>query len=698
LLAAGQIGIGIVATFMAYAISLKLQFGLNDLHIVPYFSSVLCQASLLALWAATTGVVLWKRIAGLVVGSAYIEGLLRLNLDEFVGCATLTVLMSTGLLLAMPVLGIRIVRRIVVDPPQAQASTGLKFSIRSLMVFTVFIALLSAGARALQGLPGDSSLIVVVWALCIVAIGLATLWAGLGEAQPMRFCPFLFGFALVLGVFFAFAVGASRADWVYILLTDLLYTVAVLGSLLVLRSCGYRIMGRLMQSPNAAVDPQREDQLAMVSSESVNVSSLAPQSNRLGPVLIVVGTLALNGVAPLYAQESALGNGMIVRSAPSYHRGGPERLGEFRGFHLPEQPVVAWKLENGAGFGDPIVVDGVILICDDAGAFWGIKSEDGEVLWHLEHVAPRTSEAMAVDGDRVFISSDDGLTALSLKTNQVIWRYAISGGAGESSPLVLDGTVFVAGYDGFVHAVDIAAGRVKWKRDIVADAPEPPPGFDPKRAVVGGNAARPRTIASDGAGLFVPIFDQSRVVALELRTGEKRWSFAAKGWIYGEPAVTEDSVLIGSQDDQLYCVEKLTGESRWNCKTKARIECGAAVRDGAVYFASCDGFLYSANAKTGRRNWAFETLKRSDGKHYAIYSAPLAATDAVCFGSFDGYLYAVHSASGELKWKIEPVETGEIASSPCTDGHRVFVVVRSADRRNGTTTLVAIGERNAPKP
>ncbi len=56
----------------------------------------------------------------------------------------------------------------------------------------------------------------------------------------------------ILGAFFAAAVHAHSAGWVYILLTMLLYSAALLGSLAVVRSCGYRLDSSSETSPHDA--------------------------------------------------------------------------------------------------------------------------------------------------------------------------------------------------------------------------------------------------------------------------------------------------------------------------------------------------------------------------------------------------------------------------------------------------------------
>ena len=384
------------------------------------------------------------------------------------------------------------------------------------------------------------------------------------------------------------------------------------------------------------------------------------------------------------------------RYDPSILRGGPARLGDLGDIKLPGRAELLWRFDFDQGLGDPVVADGVVYVCGDEGSIFAIKADGSSIVWQDDKPGRRFAEAPAIVGDRIYIATDQGLSALTRAGGKPVWDYAVVGGASESSPLVVGGLIVVAGYDGFVHAVKAADGTLAWKLDIVKDAPPPPPGFDQQRAVITGNAARPRTMASDGSTVFLPIFDQSRVVAVDLATGKRRWSFQTKGWMYAEPTVSGDDVFVASQDKSLYCLDKAAGAVRWSFPTKWRVESGVAVRDGSAYFGSCDGFFYRVDIKTGKAVWSFETPKGDDGKHYPIYSSPIASGDAVSFGSFDGYIYALKTADGSVAWKVRPVEGAEVTSSPVTDGRVVVATVRFDQfKKAGANALVGIGEPKA---
>jgi hypothetical protein len=244
-LALANLGLGVVAALLA-PIRVSGTFGLDHILVVPLCASVLCQAVLLALWVASSGVSPWGRMAGLVAGASFLEALLfPADLGrEFFGISTITIAVTTAICFVGRTLGMRLARQDSQGQPARAQVEGLRFSIRGLMLFTAAVALLSAGARALQETPRRMILLMAVWAMCFVAVGLAALWAALGNVRPLGRGQVVLVLSPLLGAFFAFAAGAHPHGWAYIILIMLLYAALLLGSLLVVRSCGYRLVRR----------------------------------------------------------------------------------------------------------------------------------------------------------------------------------------------------------------------------------------------------------------------------------------------------------------------------------------------------------------------------------------------------------------------------------------------------------------------
>jgi hypothetical protein len=242
ILALAHLALGGVTSVLAQ-VEISTLFEFKHIPSVPFFAAAFCQSFLLSLWGAASQVMLWKRLAGLVTGVLYLEALAPRDLRrEFPGIWTITITVTMGSLLVLRRFGVIVKRPGDHGQPARPEPKGPRFSIRGVMIFTAAIALLCAGARALQASSQRLLLIILVfvWVTSIVAVGLVSLWAALGDARPLRRGPAVFVLSPALGVYLA--VPAHTAGRVYILLIMVLYPTALMASLLIVRSCGYRLV------------------------------------------------------------------------------------------------------------------------------------------------------------------------------------------------------------------------------------------------------------------------------------------------------------------------------------------------------------------------------------------------------------------------------------------------------------------------
>lgn len=240
---------------------------------------------------------------------------------------------------------------------------------------------------------------------------------------------------------------------------------------------------------------------------------------------------------------------------------------------------------------------------------------------------------------------------------------------------MIDGPVIAGGGDGFAYALDAETGDERWKSDVVTGKPADPEGFDGQRARIGESIARPESPASNGTRVFVPIFDQSRIVALDLKTGKTLWSYQAKGWIGDGPTMAEGKVFIGSQDQKIYALDAETGNLAWSFETRWLADGDLAYADGSIFACASDGRCYRIDAKTGQKIWEYETEVGPDKKPFFLSGAPLVDATAVDFGSWDGYRHALNREDGTLKWRHKPHIHGEHVHAPITDGKRLYVPI-----------------------
>jgi hypothetical protein len=230
-------------TYMYGPAGLLPILGLDMILIVPVVASCFCQAVLLGLWAGWSRTNPWARLAGLAAGSALLELLPPEDLRrEFAGIFAATAFLSVASVLALRAWGISLNRPNDRPPGDDPAAAGPRFSIRSLMVLTAGIALIGAWARAMPAGRGTTRFPALTWATLVLVSGLLAAWAVLGRGRPGLRWPIALSLTAALGAAFAASVSAHREGWVYILLIMEGYGSALLSSLLVVRSCGYRIV------------------------------------------------------------------------------------------------------------------------------------------------------------------------------------------------------------------------------------------------------------------------------------------------------------------------------------------------------------------------------------------------------------------------------------------------------------------------
>jgi outer membrane protein assembly factor BamB len=367
-------------------------------------------------------------------------------------------------------------------------------------------------------------------------------------------------------------------------------------------------------------------------------------------------------------------------------RGGQERTGSIAGRIAIEHPELLSLIRTDGDPGEALLADGVIYVGDRSETIHAIRIADGKVLWRAPGIG-FVYCAPARKGDAIYVTSQFGLKALSRADGKVLWNMGLDGVATESSPLIVSDRIIVGDTAGTITAVSFD-GKVIWKYSVTADdrdrsKPDEPDGAD---------EVRPRTAASDGSIVYQPVFDMKRIFAIDLKAGRRRWAFETKGWIYGVPALSNDKLFFGSQDNHLYCLDKARKKTLWSFPTKSRIEAGVAYQGGSAYCAACDGGVYRVDAETGKEIWSYKTP--SSDASPAIYSAPVCTENAVYFGSFDGFVYCLNIDNGHLKWRFCPVEGAEITGSPQTDGHRIALSIRKSSRAGtGENGIVIIGDK-----
>ncbi|MGF1484834.1 MAG: PQQ-binding-like beta-propeller repeat protein [Opitutales bacterium] len=363
-----------------------------------------------------------------------------------------------------------------------------------------------------------------------------------------------------------------------------------------------------------------------------------------------------------------------VRAAVDWpmHRGGPDMLGRVAETVL-SQPKLAWETKVGAGIaGGPAVsfseaADGIVFIGSIDGQISALNLSDGAVLWQKR--LPADIEATpCVVGDTVYLGASDGtFFALAVADGSERWRY-------QTDDKILGGAVYVAGendapnrvlfgsYDTHLYCLNADDGSLLWRfatDNYVHGSPTVLGTGETATVVFGGCDGFVYQLAlSTGAlraqidsGAYIPSsvpvylgfgyfgnYDDA-VLAVDLRTQTIAWRYKDRDFpFFSSPAVTEESLFIGSRDKRLHAIDRETGERRWTYSTRGKVDASPLVYDDAVVAGSTDGRVYALQPESGELIWQYDVGARLTG-------SPAAVRGWILIGAEDGYLYALKPAN-----------------------------------------------------
>jgi outer membrane protein assembly factor BamB len=312
------------------------------------------------------------------------------------------------------------------------------------------------------------------------------------------------------------------------------------------------------------------------------------------------------------------------------------RLWTFHGRALLEFPPVV-------GYGSVFeeAFDGRLYSIDPATGRTRWRYDSHRCGWSSPALAGRLLFATFIGNHECKATLPNGaLVALSPGTGRIAWKRAL--GPSESSPLVENGTVYVADQNGFVDAFAARTGRLLWRYDTGAPI-KASPTLAYGRIYIGNYAGEMFALAArtgrliwrstghgnfystasvDAGRVYVGSLD-GRVYAFSARNGDVIWSFGTGSYVYPSPAVWHGLVLVGSYDHVFYALDGGTGSLRWSFRARAAISGAASVVDGIVYVSSFDHRTYGLLAASGRlrAEWPdgeYSPAVAADGRLYLV--------------------------------------------------------------------------------
>lgn len=237
------------------------------------------------------------------------------------------------------------------------------------------------------------------------------------------------------------------------------------------------------------------------------------------------------------------------------------------------------------GFGSsPTVTDKLVFIGDEDGKFHAVDRTTGKLAWRFETGAEIIASAAIVGDNVIFGSYDSTLYCLKMSDGSKVWDFKTQDRI-NGSPAIAGDLTFVTGCDQHLRAIDIKTGKEKFDLPL--------------------NQFMISSPAVLGSMLYVGTHE-SEVLAIDITKPDIVWRFQEKGKeqpYHSSAAVTEELVIVGGQDKLLHALDRKSGEQKWSFAANGQINSSPVVVSGKrIFVGSNDGHLYEVGMD-GKQRW-----------------------------------------------------------------------------------------------
>jgi outer membrane protein assembly factor BamB len=245
------------------------------------------------------------------------------------------------------------------------------------------------------------------------------------------------------------------------------------------------------------------------------------------------------------------------------------------------------------------------------------------------------------DGEEVF---DSHVNAVDLGSGEPAWASPVQLDSVVQTPVAVDErAAYVGDVGGRVTAVDLRSGEVRWTAEL---------GTSISGAVsLDGDQAFVATLGTQGA--------PGQVVALNTSTGDEIWRTgddATLGNLVSAPVLADGRVLL-LEPGLVVALDQDDGSSLWRTEivnprttpfSLQGVDATAPVSaDGQVIAVDVSGRVYALDAETGTERWD-HALNDPSGS-----SPPIVTDTQVLVTTDSGTLYAVDRETGHLVFRSE---------------------------------------------
>jgi outer membrane protein assembly factor BamB len=240
-------------------------------------------------------------------------------------------------------------------------------------------------------------------------------------------------------------------------------------------------------------------------------------------------------------------------------------------------------------------------------------------------------------GESIFIGSGNGyFYSIDAKTGKVVWQLNL-GARIESTACIEKNYAYLGNDLGTFYSISIKKGSIQWKKAL-------------------GEYVRCSAFC-DGKSVYVGTINPTRKAgvfwALSAESGSIQWK-KSTGPIFSSPVVDHEELIVGSDDETLYCFSK-NGSDKWRIPLSGKIRSTAVAVREFIYIGGFGGVFYKIRRTSGEILWKNEEAG-------SMYSSPAYSKNFLVVGNNSGSVVFFQSGSGKKKGEF--ATGGPVTASP----------------------------------
>lgn len=324
-----------------------------------------------------------------------------------------------------------------------------------------------------------------------------------------------------------------------------------------------------------------------------------------------------------------------------------------------------------------------------SGYLYCLNATDGTLIWKRKLSDWIRSKPIVI-GETIYVATLDAkLVALQDHGDSAteLWTTTL-GEHGFTADLTgTENGILASGMDLILYSVSPRTGTLKWRHSLIDGA-----WINGTRHQADVFAGQYQTSPVIVDGVVYIGGPDGFLNAHDAQTGEKLWRFEARGRISATPRVAEGKVFVGqnARYNEYYAVDQKTGQPVWQLDNLGWATVGStAYNNGRIFVGSESGKFYGIDARKGVVLWKHESAIAGQG-----FQPPPATDDTLVFtGSHDGRYYALNQEDGSVAWSVDTSAKPGVKSGGNPDSAGIVLSGRYAYVQKRGARIAALERR-----